>query len=153
LLAEIGVRDQADDVAPHPAMFYAFSHRVLFPFSARHKMQRWTARLLLLFALAGNFLPVALAGTTAPTHACCLRKAHKCHSLASTGSEPSVQSHGSCCDHECCRALTKSQWAHALAKHALIAIHQVALHRVESPDSAPASHFSPHKSSRAPPAC
>ena len=43
------------------------------------KMQRLTARLLLLFALAGNFLPVALAATTAPPRACCLRMAHKCH--------------------------------------------------------------------------
>ena len=37
-------------------------------------MHRLTARLLLFFALVGSLVPVALAASAAPTHACCLRK-------------------------------------------------------------------------------
>ena len=49
-------------------------------------MRRLAARLLLLFALAGNLVPLGLA-MTAPAHACCVRKAahsHHCHEAGST---------------------------------------------------------------------
>jgi hypothetical protein len=59
-------------------MFYAFPNLGALIHSTN--MRRLTARLLLLFALAGTFVPPALAATAAPPHACCIRKAaHQCH--------------------------------------------------------------------------
>jgi hypothetical protein len=76
-------------------------------------MHRLIARLLLLFALAGNFAPVALALTAGPSasHACCVRKAHKCHTIAVPESEQLTLHALSCCEHDCCRAVATSQWA------------------------------------------
>jgi len=66
-------------------------------------MQRLTARILLLFALAGTFVPAALQALAASPHACCLRKsAHRCH--ASGSEEPTASSAG-CCNHDCCHAV------------------------------------------------
>lgn len=73
-------------------------------------MQRLTARFLLLFALVGTFVPLALAATAAPLHACCLRKtAHQCH--GTEADQRAVRGTG-CCTHDCCRAVTTSQSAH-----------------------------------------
>src|SRR5215831_18486216 len=73
-------------------------------------MQRLTARLLLLFALAGTFVPVAMQALASPPHACCLRKAvHRCHTQAA--SQDPVVSDAGCCHHDCCRAVTTAQWA------------------------------------------
>jgi hypothetical protein len=78
-------------------------------------MQRLTARFLLMFALVGTFVPLALAATAAPAHSCCLRKAaHQCHQPANASAdEPDQRSiHGAgCCSHDCGRAATTSQWA------------------------------------------
>jgi hypothetical protein len=76
-------------------------------------MHRLIARLLLLFAFAGNLAPVALAITAAPasSHACCVRKAHKCHTLAVPESEQHTLHALGCCEHDCCRAVATSQWA------------------------------------------
>jgi len=75
-------------------------------------MQRLTARLLLLFACAGTFLPVALQAMAAPPHACCRRKAaHQCHESADSNPEESSIRSSGCCNHDCCRTLTTSQWA------------------------------------------
>jgi len=46
-------------------------------------MHRLTARLLLLFALAGYTLPLAIALSSDPPRACCMRKAHHCDQLSS----------------------------------------------------------------------
>src|SRR6266850_690583 len=80
-------------------------------------MHRLTARLLLLFALVGNFVPVALALSAAPSpHACCVRKApqaHPCHGMAMATTEPeqlAVRGTG-CCNHDCCRGVTVARWA------------------------------------------
>ena len=75
------------------------------------RMQRWTARFLLLLALVGTFVPLALAATAAPTHACCLRKAHHCHESAAADSEQLAIRNAACCNHDCCRAVTTPQWA------------------------------------------
>src|SRR5579863_3445615 len=76
------------------------------------QMHRLTARLLLLFALAGTFVPLALAATAAPAHACCRRKAaHPCHDSAGAESEQLAIRGTGCCSHDCCRAVTTSQWA------------------------------------------
>ncbi len=77
-------------------------------------MHRLTARLLLLFALAGSLAPVALAMTAAPPHACCLRKsAHHCHGSASANPSESSISGANCCKQNCSRAVTSLRWAHA----------------------------------------
>ena len=53
-------------------------------------MQRLIARFLLLFALAGTFVPMAQALAAAPPHACCIRKIHQCHGSASPESTQHV---------------------------------------------------------------
>jgi hypothetical protein len=96
-------------------VFYA---GLIFEFGlARQNMQRLTARFLLLFALVGTFVPLALAATAtaAPLHSCCLRKsAHQCQRVRNAaGNEADQRSiHGAgCCNHDCCRALTTSHSA------------------------------------------
>src|SRR5512141_3505524 len=88
-------------------------HSVLFwPHSGyeSENMQRLTARLLFLFALAGTFVPVTLQALTPPPHACCLRKsAHRCHT---TGAQDPVVRSADCCNHDCSHAVVTSQWAH-----------------------------------------
>jgi len=75
-------------------------------------MHRVTARFLLLFALVGTFVPLALAATTAPAHACCRRKAaHPCHeSPVDESDQLSIRGTG-CCRQEGSRAVTTSRWA------------------------------------------
>src|ERR1700681_716079 len=71
-------------------------------------MHRTTARLLLVLLLTGIFVPVALAISAAPPHACCLRK--PMHGRPSHDSE--FNAPPGCCQHDCCRTLTVSRWAH-----------------------------------------
>jgi len=112
-------------------------------------MQGWTARFLLLFALAGTFVPLALAATAAPPHACCLRKApHQCH--GSDADQRSVRS-TACCNHDCCRAVTTSQCAHPQPSLASAGAHFVASRIAESPASVPATERFASQSTRAPP--
>lgn len=74
-------------------------------------MQRLTARFLLMFALIGTFVPLALTVTATPLHSCCLRKAaHQCHQPAGESDQRSIHGAG-CCTHNFCRALTASYWA------------------------------------------
>jgi hypothetical protein len=74
-------------------------------------MHRLTATFLLLFALAGTFVPLAAAATTTPPHACCIRKAaHQCHGSLGDTNELTVRS-TSCCSHDCCRGVRTSQSA------------------------------------------
>ncbi len=79
-----------------------------------HKhMQRLTARLLLLLALAGTFVPAVMQALAPPQHACCLRKsAHRCHTA---GANDPVVGSSDCCPQQSRRAVTTSQWAHAQA--------------------------------------
>jgi len=71
-------------------------------------MHRLTARSLLVLLLVGVFAPVALAISAPPVHACCMRKPmHQPGSHDSTFNTPP-----GCCQHDCCRPLTVSQWAH-----------------------------------------
>src|SRR5689334_20600791 len=74
-------------------------------------MRHLTATLLLLFAIAGNLVPLALAAAAGPPHACCIRKAvHPCHGAASTESESLEIRSAACCNRDCCRA-TATRWA------------------------------------------
>jgi hypothetical protein len=82
-------------------------------------MHRLTARLLLLIALLGNFLPLALAASTAPAHQCCFRKGvHHCQGSSGQLGEGLSFNSGSCCNHDCCGAVTTAQWAQAQAEAA-----------------------------------
>jgi len=114
-------------------------------------MQRFIARSLLLFALAGNFLPIALAATAAPAHACCVRKAHKCHEAASPESEAAFSA-ASCCNHDCCRALTKTQSAPAFPQFAPVFTASIEAHAASALANAPATRIAASQSPRAPPA-
>jgi hypothetical protein len=71
-------------------------------------MHRLTARLLLVLLLVGVLVPVALAISATPPHACCRRK--PLHDRSSHNAE--FQAPPECCQHDCCRPLTVSQWAH-----------------------------------------
>src|SRR5579872_2105213 len=70
-------------------------------------MHRTTARLLLILLLVGVFVPVALAISAAPPHACCLRKPMHCR----PSHDAQFQAPPGCCQHDCCRPLTVSRGA------------------------------------------
>jgi len=69
-------------------------------------MRRLTARLLLILLLVGIFVPVALAISAPPPHACCVRK--PLHNHASRAPEFQATDSGR---HDCCRPLAVSHWA------------------------------------------
>jgi hypothetical protein len=71
-------------------------------------MHRRTARFVLILLLVGVFAPVALAISAPAPHACCLRK--PMHDRSSHNSE--FKAPPGCCQHDCCRPLPVSQWAH-----------------------------------------
>ncbi|HKI26642.1 MAG TPA: hypothetical protein VKA07_09975 [Candidatus Sulfotelmatobacter sp.] len=81
-------------------------------------MHRLTARLLLLFALAGSILPLAQAVTASPVPECCRRMgAHHCQDASAASASASGSSQASfrapgCCHGDCGRAVTTAQWAH-----------------------------------------
>ena|ERR1700730_1974881 len=75
-------------------------------------MHRLIARLLLVLLLVGVFVPVALAITAVPSHACCLRKPMHEGSSRNARFEASL----GCCQHDCCRPLTVSRGAHLTSK-------------------------------------
>jgi hypothetical protein len=62
---------------------------------------------LLVLLLVGTFVPVALAISAPASHACCVRK--PMHGRPSHDSE--FYAPPGCCQHDCCRVLTVSQWA------------------------------------------
>jgi hypothetical protein len=75
-------------------------------------MHRATARLLLVLLLMGVFVPVALAISAAPPHACCIRK--PMHGRPSHDAQ--FQAPPGCCQHDCCRPLTVSRGVHLTSK-------------------------------------
>lgn len=115
-------------------------------------MQRITARLLLLFALVGSVLPIALAATVAPPHACCLRMAHKCHGAASSGSDASFSA-ANCCSQDCSRAVTTSQWANPQPRTTTDFAHEANGRIADSRATVPVANPFTSRSTRAPPAC
>jgi hypothetical protein len=79
-------------------------------------MQRVIAKLLLLFAVAGNVIPLTLAASTPRLPACCIRHKHHCHaSGASTSLQPEIRD-ACCCRQNCSYAVITSQWAHPRAQ-------------------------------------
>jgi hypothetical protein len=125
-----------------------------FPHLGVHfeSMPRLTARLLLLFALAGNLAPLALAVTAAPLPACCLRKTHQCHGSLLADSDRLALHTSGCCSHDCCRAVTTSQWAYPQPRMTAIFACQVELQVAEARTSCPGADLSSSQSTRAPPA-
>src|SRR5579863_3126962 len=111
-------------------------------------MQRCTARFLLLLALVGTFLPLALSATAPPVRACCLRAAHHCHS-ASESEQRSVTAAGGC-SHDCCRGVTISQTAHPKPPVAAVASQLLGTRAVESTPAAPRTDSFCLPSTRAP---
>src|SRR5262252_3996165 len=87
-------------------------------------MQRTVARLLVLVLLVGMFGPLALTITGPTSAAHCQRPTlaappihHHCHEgMAESAETPAapatLKSNGCCVNHECCRPLVRSQWAH-----------------------------------------
>lgn len=114
-------------------------------------MHRLTARFLLLLALVGSFAPLALAATAAPEHACCLRKGvHQCHGSAPESDQRSIRN-TSCCNHDCCRAATTSQWAHAQPPVTAPFAPNIETRILEARISSPATQRFSSQSTRAPP--
>ena len=134
---------------PFAILFYA--DRNLGVLIHHRSMQRLTARFLLLFALVGTFVPLALAATSAPQHACCLRKGvHQCHGSAPEANQRSIRD-TSCCHHDCCRAVTTPQWANAQPPVTPPFAQNVEAHIAESHSDFPATKLFSSLSARAPP--
>jgi hypothetical protein len=115
-------------------------------------MHRLTATLLLLFALGGNLVPLALAATADPPHACCVRKqAHPCHGSALTESEELTIRAAACCHQECCRAISTARWAYARPRLTVFSTQIVEAHAVALRAHPPSTTLAPFRSTRAPP--
>lgn len=115
-------------------------------------MRRLTATLLLLFALAGNIVPLALAATADPPHACCIRKAvHPCHGAASTESESLEIRRAACCNRDCCRA-TAARWAQTQVHLATLATPGVNARALSPYPNRHCANLLASRSTRAPPA-
>ncbi len=113
-------------------------------------MRRLTASLLLLFALAGTFVPLAQAVASSPLPACCRRMHHQCHGSATPESQPSFHN-TACCNQDCCRSLTKTQSA-AFQPWAMTAFaHNISGSVAESQPTTPSAQPSISQPARAPP--
>ncbi len=118
------------------------------------RMNRLTAKFLLLFALVGTLAPLALALTGPPQHACCVRKAvHHCHESDGADSSRLLISGAGCCNGDCCRAVTTARWAYAYSGMNVLRERHISA-RADEPDqiSLHAEVLELH-SSRAPPGC
>jgi hypothetical protein len=114
-------------------------------------MRRLTAIFLLLFALAGTFVPLAMATATAPQHACCIRKAHHCHDSATTDSEQLNISSAACCNHDCCRAARTSRSANPQSAISSACVQNGGQFTSALGSNAPAAATFHYRSTRAPP--
>jgi hypothetical protein len=114
-------------------------------------MQRMTARLLLLFALAGNLIPLALAASTPTLPACCIRRNHHCHaSAASNSSQPDIRE-ACCCRHGCGHAVVTARWAHPRTQAGSFIAPAVSRHVAAQPFALLSPEFRNFKPTRAPP--
>jgi hypothetical protein len=116
-------------------------------------MQRVIAKFLLLFALAGTFVPLALAATAAPPHVCCLRKAvHQCHgSDADTSIDQRIIRSSACCNQQSCRAVTTSRSACPQTSLSVAFAQTVKARIADSRPEAPATKSLSTQSTRGPP--
>lgn len=116
-------------------------------------MHRLTARLLLLIALLGTFLPIALEARSAPTHACCRRTAHHCTDSNGGTDETVVRPNGECCNPSSHRAVTTSQWGNPEPLGTGVFAPRAIGPKVELQATAPVTQLFSSQSTRAPPAC
>jgi hypothetical protein len=105
------------------------------PVRVRMEMHRVTARLLLLVLLVGTIAPLAVASSMPAVGPHCNRKSAPaapvmdmpgCHHASSAShhhaeaaaapADQVLDADHSCCDHECCRSMARSQWAHVSLK-------------------------------------
>ncbi len=115
-------------------------------------MQRLTARCLLLFVLIGTLMPVALQATVTPQHACCRRHATQhCHDSADTNPEEPVIRGAGCCNRDCGRAVTTSDWALPEPAPPAGSASNVGNHEMVSEQSSQATAFFGFLSTRGPP--
>jgi hypothetical protein len=128
-------------------LFYAEGHSG-FCFETK-SMQRLTAKLLLIFALVGTIVPIAMAVTT-PPHACCVRKTHHCHESASPESTQLAFT-AKTCDHDCCRAVSTSKWADLRLGISPAFVQNIAPRAADSQPQTPALELTSSTSPRAPP--
>jgi len=112
-------------------------------------MQRLIAKFLLLFALIGTIVPIAMA-VTAPQHACCIRKTHHCHESASSDSAQLAIS-SQTCDHDCCRGVTTSQSANLQPGLSPAVLQIIETDITDSHPRTPTAQHSASQSTRAPP--
>ena len=114
-------------------------------------MHRFTARLLLLFALVAYFVPIATASTP---HACCLRKRiHHCQDATGSEATELVIRGASCCRGDGCGVVATSRWAHPPAGVKTSFARDVEAYLGQSNAVAPVIEVSKFQSTRAPPAC
>ncbi len=114
-------------------------------------MQRLIARLLLLFALAGTFIPLALAAAAPPPHACCVRKAaHQCHGSVPESDQLAICASG-CCNRDCRRAVITSQYASPQPRATAAFLQKLGGGIANPSDSISFTQFSASQSTRAPP--
>lgn len=115
-------------------------------------MQRITARFLLLIALLGTIVPIAMQAKATPAHACCLRKGpHQCHESAAAHSDGPVLRDAGCCNHDCCRAVASSHWAHPLPSQNTVGAQGSTGSEAGNPSDEPSSLTYSLLRSRAPP--
>lgn len=97
-------------------------------------MRRLIASLVSLFLLAGISVPLALALSADPPHACCIRKKPHCHTMEGSDASEHALYAPSCANHSCCRALSASHWAHPQAptNSAVVRERKVTLHEANS---------------------
>jgi len=113
-------------------------------------MQRLTARLLLLFALAGTFLPVVLQATAAPSHACCVRKSVPLCPDARNGEEPVASAPG-CCNGNQRQAVTRTGNAHPAPSQTDALVHEISSSEPDPRSVNPGTLIVSSHSTRAPP--
>lgn len=77
--------------------------------------RRLSASLVLLLFAASVGAPWAAAVSAEPPHACCVRKAHHCHSMASAPADQPTVRAPRACQGDCCKSLTRTNVAERAA--------------------------------------
>src|SRR5207302_10039245 len=109
------------------------------------QMILWTVRVLQLLMLTATLGLVALAISTPPPHACCMRKP-----MRRSGHESAFQS-ASCKDHRCCTPLASTHWAQAETVRRVDVTLPATVLNSGMPPVAPKRHVERSLSVRAPP--
>jgi hypothetical protein len=131
-------------------------------------MQRLIARTLLLVLLAGVFSPFAAASTMSVAHPHCNRKPvpapassemSECHhhkaaaaeSALPVSSDELLGAKDCCQDHECCRTMARTQWAHASLRSTQSQLREATRTSAILDSQAPAFELALNHPGRAPP--